>query len=155
MEKWVNENQLVRRFSIASKKRGAISGLGVLIAHLRPGTPTTAVSSIKKGIPWGILAERYNTSWFACLRFAIKNMFDAESRSKVVSTLLITIPGKSFITSFESGKDFHVCNEMKVQQIQVLVAFIKLLSWNIWEKDVLLGHTTWLMDLAQQRNGKH
>lgn len=78
------------------------------MAHLTPGVPITAVSSIKKGIPRGLLAERYNTSWLACLRLAIKNMFDAARRSRVVSTLLITDAGKSLDTSFESGSDFQV-----------------------------------------------
>lgn len=34
-----------------SKKSGAISGFGVLIADLTPGFPMTVVSSIKKGVP--------------------------------------------------------------------------------------------------------
>lgn len=110
-----NENifQLWRKCSSASKKRGAISGLGVLIAHLTPGTPTAAVSSIKNGIPLGILAERYNTSWFAFFLFAMKNMFEAANLSRVDSMLLITSPGNSLNTSFESGRDFHVCRVNK------------------------------------------
>lgn len=80
------------------------------MAHLRPGTPIAAVSSIKKGIPVGIFADRYNTSWFACFLFAMKNIFDAANRSSVASTLFIMIPGNSLSTSFESGNDFHVSN---------------------------------------------
>lgn len=67
-----------------------------------------AVNSIKKGTPLGTLADRYSTSWFPFLRFAMKNMFDAASESSVDSTLVMVIPGKSFWTSFESGKDLHV-----------------------------------------------
>lgn len=40
----------------------------------------------------------------------MKNMFDAASRSTVASTLPITRPGKSLETSFESGRDLHVCS---------------------------------------------
>ncbi|KVH90024.1 hypothetical protein Ccrd_007886 [Cynara cardunculus var. scolymus] len=94
----------------ASKNNGAISGFGVLMAHLSPGTPMTAVSSIKKGIPRGILADRYKTSWLAFLRLAIKNMFEGANCSMVASTLFITMPGMSLETSLESGNDFHVCN---------------------------------------------
>ena len=97
----------------ASKNNGAISGLGVLTAHLSPGTPITAVSSIKKGIAFGILADRYKTSWLAFLRLAIKNMFEEDNCSMVVSTLFITTPGMSIETSLESGIDFHVCNDSK------------------------------------------
>lgn len=122
-------NQLLRRFSRASKKRGAISGLGDLIAHFSPGIPITAVSSIKNGIPRGIFAERYNTSWFACLRFAMKNMLDTASWSRVASTLFTTIPGKSFETSFESGKDFHVCNTQKNQVPVTITKHFKLEKW--------------------------
>lgn len=43
---------------MASKINGDISGLGVLIADLTPGLPTTVVSSINNGIPRGILAEK-------------------------------------------------------------------------------------------------
>jgi len=43
---------------MASKKSGAISGFGVLMAHLTPGVPTTVVSSIKKATPLGILVEK-------------------------------------------------------------------------------------------------
>lgn len=43
---------------MASKKRGAVSGLGVLIAILTPGLLTTVVSSIKNGIPRGIFTEK-------------------------------------------------------------------------------------------------
>lgn len=67
-----------------------------------------AVSSIKNGMPLGTLAERYSTSWFPFLRFAMKNMFDAASKSSVDSTLVMVIPGNSFWTSFESGNDLHV-----------------------------------------------
>ena len=91
-----------------SKKRGAISGLGVLIAHLTPGAPAVRVSSIKNGIPRGTCAERYSTSWFACFRFAMKKTFDAAKRSRMPSKLFTIMPGNSFDTSFESGRDFHV-----------------------------------------------
>lgn len=92
---------------MASKKRGAISGLGVLIAHFTPGAPATIVSSIKNVIPPGTWAERYSTSWFACFRFAMKNTFDAANRSRMPSRLFTVMPGNSFDTSFESGRDFH------------------------------------------------
>ncbi|KAF3684985.1 hypothetical protein FXO38_00020 [Capsicum annuum] len=104
MERGKTSYQLLSKVSTTSKKRGAISGLGVFMVHLTPGVPITVVSSIKKGIPRGILAERYNTSWLACLHIAIKNMFDAASRSRVFSTLVITDDGKALDTSFESGK---------------------------------------------------
>lgn len=103
-------NQLLRIVSSASKNKGDISGFGVLIAHLSPGIPTTAVSSINKGILCGILAERYKTSWLAFLRLAIKNMFEEDNCSMVASTLFITMPGMSLETSLESGNDFHVCS---------------------------------------------
>lgn len=67
-----------------------------------------AVSSIKNGTPCGTLADRYSTSWFPFLRFAMKNKFDAASKSSVESMLVIVIRGKSFWTSFESGNDLHV-----------------------------------------------
>lgn len=95
---------------MASKKSGAISGLGVLIAHLTPGIPTPPVSSIRSGIARGTLAERYKTSWFMFLRFAMKNTLEAPRQSTVASTLLITTLGRSLVISFESGRDFHVYN---------------------------------------------
>lgn len=51
-------DQSLRSVSTASKNMGADSGLGVLIAHFTPGVLTTVVSSIKKGIPRGIFAEK-------------------------------------------------------------------------------------------------
>lgn len=48
----------LRRASMASKKRRDISGLGVLTAHLTPGTPAAAVSSTRKTTLRGTLAER-------------------------------------------------------------------------------------------------
>ena len=78
------------------------------MAHLRPGDPRVAASSIKKGIPLGSLADRYKTSWFLFLRLAMKNMFEEAKRSMAESTLFITMSGKSFETSLESGNDLHV-----------------------------------------------
>lgn len=43
---------------MASKKNGANSAFGVLIAHLTPGLPIAVVTSVKKGIPRGIFAEK-------------------------------------------------------------------------------------------------
>lgn len=105
-----NNSYHLRRASIASKNSGAISGFGVLIAHLTPAIPTTPVSSIRNGIPRGALADRYKTSWFIFLRFAMKNTLDAARRSTVTSTLLITTLCRSLEISFESGRDFHVCS---------------------------------------------
>lgn len=51
-------NHSLRRVSKASKKSGAMSMFGVLTAHFSPGLPITVVSSIKKGIPLGILVEK-------------------------------------------------------------------------------------------------
>jgi hypothetical protein len=104
------------RASIASKKRGTISLFGVLTAHFTPGTPTAAVTSIRKGIPRGIFADRYRTSMFAFFRLAIKNTFDAARRSTVASMLLMTEPGNSFVNSLSSGKDFQACSQIKTLQ---------------------------------------
>lgn len=116
-----NQPLWLRRVSRASKNKGPISGVGDLIAHLSPGTPITAVSSIKNGIPFGILADRYNTSWFPFLRFAMKNMLEEANCSIVASTLFIVIPGISFDTSLESGNDFHVWNKYVYINQQVII----------------------------------
>lgn len=47
-----------KRASRASKKRGAISGLGVLIAHFTPGRPISTVISINMGILRGSFTEK-------------------------------------------------------------------------------------------------
>lgn len=73
--------------SIASKRRGANSGLGVFTAHFTPGTLMAAVSSIRKGTAFGPLQDRYKTSLLAFLRFATKKRFDAAKCSTVESTL--------------------------------------------------------------------
>ena len=86
---------------------------GVLTAHFTPGTPTTAVISIRKGIPRGILADRYRTSMFAFFLLAIKNTFAAARRSTVASTLLMTEAGNSFVNSWSSGKDFQAYSQQK------------------------------------------
>ena len=46
---------------MASKNRGAISGVGVFTAHLTLGKPTLHVSSTRNGMDGGTLPERYNT----------------------------------------------------------------------------------------------
>ncbi|KAH0451082.1 hypothetical protein IEQ34_021774 [Dendrobium chrysotoxum] len=100
-----------RRASIASNKSGAISRLGVFTAHLTPGAPTEAVSSIKNGIPRGPLADIYKISLFAFLRFATKKTLVAAKFSTVESMLWIMALDRSFATSLESGRDFHVIKE--------------------------------------------
>lgn len=44
--------------SIASKNKGAISGVGVFTAHFTPELPTLHVNSTKKGILGGTLPEK-------------------------------------------------------------------------------------------------
>jgi hypothetical protein len=97
---------------MASKKRATISLFGVLTAHFTPGTPTAAVSSIRKGIPRGIFADMYRTSLFEFFLLAIKNTFDAARCSTVASMLLTTEEGNSFENSLSSGKDFQACKRI-------------------------------------------
>lgn len=103
----------VRRVSMASKMSGANSGPGIFNAHLTLGIPTVVESLMRNGIPRGILVDRYRSSLLAFLRFTTKKTLDAIRCSIVASTLLMTALGKSFVTSFASGRFFHVCKSTK------------------------------------------
>ena len=53
-------------------------------------------------------------------------MFDAGSRSRVASALPITMAGKSLETSFESGRDLHVCSAVNNQILHFYGLITKL-----------------------------